>query len=188
MWNIANKLTVLRMIMVPIYVLVFTLVPEPWNRYLAFILFAAASYTDHLDGKLARERNLITNFGKFMDPLADKILVTSALICFVELWVTPAAVIIVIIAREFVVTSLRLIAAPKGIVIAADIFGKMKTVSQMIWVATTIVQMYLEEELLIGIPLLAEMNIVLMWVTLGLTVVSGINYLWKNRAVLSDMK
>ncbi len=70
MWNIANKLTVLRMIMVPIYVLVFTLVPEPWNRYLAFILFAAASYTDHLDGKLARERNLITNFGKFMDPLA----------------------------------------------------------------------------------------------------------------------
>ena len=96
--------------------------------------------------------------------------------------------IIVIIAREFVVTSLRLIAAPKGIVIAADIFGKMKTVSQMIWVATTIVQMYLEEELLIGIPLLAEMNIVLMWVTLGLTVVSGINYLWKNRAVLSDMK
>ncbi len=123
-----------------------------------------------------------------MDPLADKILVTSALICFVELWVTPAAIIIVIIAREFIVTSLRLIAAPKGIVIAADIFGKMKTVCQMIWVAATLLQMYLEEELLMGITGLNELNVVLMWVTLVLTVVSGINYLWKNRAVLQDMK
>ncbi|MCI5528014.1 MAG: CDP-diacylglycerol--glycerol-3-phosphate 3-phosphatidyltransferase [Oscillospiraceae bacterium] len=185
--NLPNKLTCLRMLMVPFFVAAMVLSFS--NHYLwALILFVTASFTDMLDGKIARKRGLITDFGKFMDPLADKILVTSALICFVELWVTPAAVIIVIIAREFVVTSLRLIAAPKGIVIAADIFGKMKTVSQMIWVATTIVQMYLEEELLIGIPLLAEMNIVLMWVTLGLTVVSGINYLWKNRAVLSDMK
>ena len=114
--------------------------------------------------------------------------VTSALICFVDLWITPAAVIIVIIAREFVVTSLRLIAAPKGIVIAADIFGKMKTVLQMIWVAATIFQMYLEEELWIGIPALSVLNTVLMWLTLALTIVSGVNYLWKNRAVLSDMK
>ena len=183
--NLPNKLTCLRMLMVPFFVAAMVLSFS--NHYLwALILFVTASFTDMLDGKIARKRGLITDFGKFMDPLADKILVTSALICFVELWVTPAAVIIVIIAREFVVTSLRLIAAPKGIVIAADIFGKVKTVSQMI--ATTIVQMYLEEELLIGIPLLAEMNIVLMWVTLGLTVVSGINYLWKNRAVLSDMK
>ena len=178
--NLPNKLTCLRMLMVPFFVAAMVLSFS--NHYLwALILFVTASFTDMLDGKIARKRGLITDFGKFMDPLADKILVTSALICFVELWVTPAAVIIVIIAREFVVTSLRLIAAPKGIVIAADIFGKMKTVSQMIWVATTIVQMYLEEELLIGIPLLAEMNIVLMWVTLGLTVVSGINYLWKKR-------
>ena len=93
-----------------------------------------------------------------------------------------------IIAREFVVTSLRLIAAPKGIVIAADIFGKMKTVFQMIWVAATIFQMYLEEELWIGIPALSVLNTVLMWLTLALTIVSGVNYLWKNRAVLSDMK
>ena len=84
MWNIANKLTMLRVLMVPVYVLVFGLVPQPWGRYLAFVIFAAASYTDHLDGKLARERHLITNFGKFMDPLADKLLVISALICFVE--------------------------------------------------------------------------------------------------------
>ena len=168
--NLPNKLTCLRMLMVPFFVAAMVLSFS--NHYLwALILFVTASFTDMLDGKIARKRGLITDFGKFMDPLADKILVTSALICFVELWVTPAAVIIVIIAREFVVTS-----------------WKMKTVSQMIWVATTIVQMYLEEELLIGIPLLAEMNIVLMWVTLGLTVVSGINYLWKNRAILSDMK
>ena len=187
--NLPNKLTILRVILIPFFV-VFMLfdITGAADKWIALVIFCVASLTDMLDGKIARKRGLITDFGKFMDPLADKILVTSALICFVELWVTPAAVIIVIIAREFVVTSLRLIAAPKGIVIAADIFGKMKTVSQMIWVATTIVQMYLEEELLIGIPLLAEMNIVLMWVTLGLTVVSGINYLWKNRAILSDMK
>lgn len=159
------------------------------SHYLwALVLFVTASFTDMLDGKIARKRGLITDFGKFMDPLADKILVTSALILFVQLWVTPAVVIIVIIAREFIVTSLRLIAAPKGIVIAADIFGKMKTVSQMIWVAATILQMYLEEELLIGVSALAGLNLVLMWATLALTVISGCNYLWKNRAVLSDMQ
>lgn len=185
--NLPNKLTCLRMLMVPFFVAAMELSFS--GHYLwALILFAAASFTDLLDGKIARKRGLITDFGKFMDPLADKILVTSALICFVELWVTPAAIIIVIIAREFIVTSLRLIAAPKGIVIAADIFGKMKTVCQMIWVATTLVQMYLEEELLMGITGLNELNVVLMWVTLVLTVVSGINYLWKNRAVLQDMK
>lgn len=123
--NLPNKLTCLRMLMVPFFVAAMVLSFS--NHYLwALILFVTASFTDMLDGKIARKRGLITDFGKFMDPLADKILVTSALICFVELWVTPAAVIIVIIAREFVVTSLRLIAAPKGIVIAADIFGKMK--------------------------------------------------------------
>lgn len=185
--NLPNKLTCLRMLMVPFFVAAMECSFS--NHYLwALILFAAASFTDLLDGKIARKRGLITDFGKFMDPLADKILVTSALVCFVELWVTPAAVIIVIIAREFVVTSLRLIAAPKGIVIAADIFGKMKTVCQMVWVAATILQMYLEEERLIGIPALSGLNLVLMWATLFLTVVSGVNYLWKNRAVLSDLK
>ncbi|MCI5809023.1 MAG: CDP-diacylglycerol--glycerol-3-phosphate 3-phosphatidyltransferase [Oscillospiraceae bacterium] len=185
--NLPNKLTCLRMLMVPFFVAAMVL---PFsNHYLwALILFIAASFTDTLDGKIARKQGLVTDFGKFMDPLADKILVTSALICFVDLWTTPAAVIIVIIAREFVVTSLRLIAAPKGIVIAADIFGKMKTVLQMIWVAATIFQMYLEEELWIGIPALSVLNTVLMWLTLALTIVSGVNYLWKNRAVLSDMK
>ncbi|MGN0626282.1 MAG: CDP-diacylglycerol--glycerol-3-phosphate 3-phosphatidyltransferase [Oscillospiraceae bacterium] len=185
--NLPNKLTCLRMLMVPFFVAAMVL-PFSNHDLWALILFIAASFTDTLDGKIARKRGLVTDFGKFMDPLADKILVTSALICFVDLWTTPAAVIIVIIAREFVVTSLRLIAAPKGIVIAADIFGKMKTVFQMIWVASTIFQMYLEEELLIGIPLLAGTNIVLMWLTLALTIVSGVNYLWKNRAVFSDMK
>jgi len=97
-------------------------------------------------------------------------------------------VIIVRFAREFVVSSLRLTAAPKGIVIAADISVKMKTVLQMIWVAATIFQMYLEEELWIGIPALSVLNTVLMWLTLALTIVSGVNYLWKNRSVLSDMK
>ena len=192
--NLPNKLTMMRVIMVPFFMVFAAMSHMGTLRFnatyalIAGILFAVASFTDFLDGYLARKNHLVTDFGKFMDPLADKILVTSALICFVDLWVTPAAVIIVIIAREFIVTSLRLIAAPKGIVIAADIFGKMKTVSQMIWVATTILQMYLEEELWIGVTALAALNTLLMWATLALTVISGINYLWKNRAMLSDMK
>ena len=176
MWNIANKLTVLRMIMVPIYVLVFTLVPEPWNRYLAFILFAAASYTDHLDGKLARERNLITNFGKFMDPLADKLLVCSALICLIELGQLPAWMVIVIISREFIISGFRLIASDNGVVIAASYWGKFKTTFQMIAVILLIFNLE-------ALRLLAD---ICVWVALALTVISLADYIWKNRGILTE--
>ena len=180
MWNIANKLTVLRMIMVPIYVLVFTLVPEPWNRYLAFILFAAASYTDHLDGKLARERNLVTNFGKFMDPLADKLLVCSALICLVELKQLPAWMVIIIISREFIISGFRLVASDNGVVIAASYWGKFKTTFQMLMVIVLILD--------IQMPFFQILGTVLTYVALILTVVSLIDYIVKNKDVLKDQK
>ena len=180
MWNIANKLTVLRMIMVPIYVLVFTLVPEPWNRYLAFILFAAASYTDHLDGKLARERNLITNFGKFMDPLADKLLVISALICFVENGQLAGWILIIIVAREFIISGFRLVAASSGVVIAAGIWGKLKTVAQMVMVLLMILNFDWG-----WYQVLIQIFVVL---SVLLTIVSLVDYIWNNRKVLTEKK
>ncbi len=180
MWNIANKLTVLRMIMVPIYVLVFTLVPEPWNRYLAFILFAAASYTDHLDGKLARERNLVTNFGKFMDPLADKLLVISALICFVENGQLAGWILIIIVAREFIISGFRLVAASSGIVIAAGIWGKLKTVAQMIMVLLMILNFDWG-----WYQVLIQIFVVL---SVLLTIISLVDYIWNNRKVLTEKK
>ena len=180
MWNIANKLTVLRMIMVPIYVLVFTLVPEPWNRYLAFILFAAASYTDHLDGKLARERNLVTTFGKFMDPLADKLLVISALICFVENGQLAGWILIIIVAREFIISGFRLVAASSGIVIAAGIWGKLKTVAQMIMVLLMILNFDWG-----WYQVLIQIFVVL---SVLLTIISLVDYIWNNRKVLTEKK
>ena len=128
--NLPNKLTVMRMALIPVF-LVFMLVESIPHRYLiAAVIFAAASFTDYLDGHIARRDGLVTNFGKLMDPLADKLLVFSALVCFIELEMSSALIVFIILAREFLVTSVRLIAAEQGTVIAADIWGKMKTVSQ----------------------------------------------------------
>ena len=142
--NTPNKLTVARMIMVP-FLVIFLL--TGWggesNRYISLALFAAASITDWFDGHLARKYNLITNFGKFMDPLADKLLVCSAMICMIELNRLPAWVVIIIIAREFIISGFRLIAAENGVVIAANYWGKFKTVSQMIMIIL-LEEVYLE--------------------------------------------
>ena len=180
MWNIANKLTVLRMIMVPIFVAIFMAVPEPWNRYVAFVIFAAASYTDHLDGKLARERNLITNFGKFMDPLADKLLVVSALICLVEKGQLAGWILIIIVGREFIISGFRLVAASAGVVIAAGIWGKMKTVVQMVMVMMMIINFpWVWYQVLVQIAI---------WLSVILTIVSLVDYIWNNRGVLAEKK
>ena len=129
--NTPNKLTVARMIMVPFFVL---FILTGWggeaNRYICLVIFAAASITDWFDGKLARKYNLVTNFGKFMDPLADKLLVCSALICMIELDRLPAWMVIVVIAREFIISGFRLIASENGVVIAANYWGKFKTASE----------------------------------------------------------
>lgn len=193
--NLPNKLTVLRMGMIPVF-LVFMLVPQIPQRFLwAFLFFAAASFTDYLDGHIARKHHLITDFGKFMDPLADKLLVVSALICFVESGWAYSLVVVLILAREFLVTSVRLIAAGHGTVIAADIWGKMKTVSQMVWVMYALLLQWIEEpgswmEGLLGgsAHVFYIILIVMQCVVLLLTVFSGANYIWKNRELFGDAK
>ena len=187
--NIPNKLTVARMIMVPFFVL-FSL--TGWggaaNRYICLVIFVGASITDWLDGHLARKNNLVTNFGKFMDPLADKLLVSSALIAFIELHRIPAWIVIIIIAREFIISGYRLVAADKGIVIAAGIWGKVKTAVTMVMLCIVIADLGRVGVLM---PYATEIHIVemvLIYISLILTVVSLIDYLLQNKDVLSDVK
>ena len=175
--NTPNKLTVARMIIVPLLV-VFLL--TGWggdtNRYISLALFVVASVTDWFDGYLARKNNLVTNFGKFMDPLADKLLVCSAMICMIELNRLPAWFVIIIIGREFIISGFRLIAAENGIVIAANYWGKFKTASQMIMIILLILHFD-------GIFVTLEQ--LFIWLSLALTIISLITYIWQNKSVLS---
>ena len=181
--NLPNKLTVLRMIMVPIFV-VFMLMPSlggPANKYIALALFCVASLTDFFDGYLARKYNLVTNFGKFMDPLADKLLVCSALICLCSNVMEgrlQAWIVLVIIAREFIISGFRLVASDNGIVIAASYWGKFKTVSHMAMIILLIVN--------IDNPIYQLVTQVVVWVGLALTVISLVDYVWKNKQVLTQ--
>lgn len=177
--NLPNKLTMLRMIMVPFFVAV--LLGRPFGNasdWVALAIFIAASLTDMADGKIARKYNLITDFGKFMDPLADKILTCSGMICLVQLGRIPAWVVCIIVAREFAISGFRLIAAEKGIVIAASMWGKSKTVFQMAMVIL----------MLANIPALHILTQIVMWIATILTIVSLVDYIVKNRKVLSDIK
>ena len=175
--NTPNKLTVARMIIVP-FLVIFLL--TGWggeaNRYISLTLFVVASVTDWFDGYLARKNNLVTNFGKFMDPLADKLLVCSAMICMIDLKRLPAWFVIIIIAREFIISGFRLIAAENGIVIAANYWGKFKTASQMIMIILLILHFD-------GIFVILEQ--IFIWLSLALTIISLITYIWQNRTVLS---
>ena len=175
--NTPNKLTVARMILVP-FLVVFML--TGWggeaNRWICLAIFVAASVTDWFDGHLARQYNLITNFGKFMDPLADKLLVCSAMICMIELDRLPAWVVIIIIGREFIISGFRLIAAENGVVIAANYWGKFKTVSQMIMIILLIVDFG---------GVFAILTEVFIWLSVALTVISLLTYIMQNRKVLS---
>ena len=182
--NLPNKLTILRIVMVPFFVF-FLLADFVPHRYLfALLLFCAASYTDHLDGKIARRDHLITNFGKLMDPLADKILVMSALICLVKLDLASTVCVILIMLREFSVTSIRLLAVEQGRVIAANNWGKAKTVSQMVAIIAILFFQYLGgflPQLLPGFTLTGQ---VLIWIATLLAVLSGIIYFKDNADVL----
>lgn len=182
--NLPNKLTILRIIMVPFFVF-FLLADFVPHRYLfALLLFCAASYTDHLDGKIARRDHLVTNFGKLMDPLADKILVMSALICLVKLDLASTVCVILIMLREFSVTSIRLLAVEQGRVIAANNWGKAKTVSQMVAIIAILFFQYLGgflPQLLPGFTLTGQ---VLIWIATLLAVLSGIIYFKDNADVL----
>ena len=147
-------------------------------RYVAAALFIIASLTDMLDGKIARKYNLVTNFGKFMDPLADKLLVCSGLICMIELRELPAWMVIIIISREFIISGFRLVASDNGVVIAASYWGKFKTTFQMIGVVL----------LIFNIPALSTLTTIIVWIALALTVISLVDYIVKNAGVLTEGK
>ena len=147
-------------------------------RYVAAALFIIASLTDMLDGKIARKYNLVTNFGKFMDPLADKLLVCSALICMIELRELPAWMVIIIISREFIISGFHLVASDNGVVIAASYWGKFKTTFQMIGVVL----------LIFNIPALSTLTTIIVWIALALTVISLVDYIVKNAGVLTEGK
>ena len=177
--NLPNKLTILRVIMIPFYVIFqMSYVGGEWDKYVALALFVIASLTDFLDGRIARKYNLVTNFGKFMDPLADKLLVSAALICFIELGSLPAWYVLIIISREFIISGFRLVASDKGVVIAASYWGKFKTTSQMIMVVLLILN--------INHPVFRMLTQIFVWIAMILTLVSLIDYLMKNKDVLKD--
>ena len=173
--NLPNKLTMLRMLMIPVFIVILM----TGHYYISAIVFILASATDALDGHIARKYNLVTNFGKIMDPLADKLFVISALICMVQLGDVAGWMVIVILAREFTVTGLRTVAAAQGIVIAAGWSGKFKTVLQMIAVPALLLQNWPFE--LIGFPF-AE---IMLWASVIMTIISGAEYIIKNKSVFS---
>ena len=179
--NLPNKLTIFRVILIPFFV-VFMLAPicPGYANYIAVAIFIVASLTDLLDGKIARKYNLVTDFGKFMDPLADKLLVCAAMICLIETGQLAAWSVIVIISREFIISGFRLVAADNGVVIAASYWGKFKTAFQMLMVIVLILNFDNCYFQLLGT--------VLTYIALVLTGVSLIDYLWKNRAVLKEQK
>lgn len=189
--NLPNKLTVIRVIMIVPFVLLMLGGYQEWGwftalfggileyvDYIALAIFIIASLTDLLDGKIARKYNLVTNFGKFMDPLADKLLVCAAMICLVEMGRIPAWVVIIIISREFIISGFRLIASDNGVVIAANYWGKFKTTFQMIMICLMIA----------NIAALWLITDIVMWIALALTVISLVDYIWKNRAVMKETK
>jgi CDP-diacylglycerol--glycerol-3-phosphate 3-phosphatidyltransferase len=168
--NLANKITLSRVFLVPVFLL-FMLVEMPYGNYIAAAIFIIASLTDTLDGYIARSRNLVTDFGKFMDPLADKLIVTAALVALVEKGMVSSALVMIIIAREFAITGFRTLAAAQGIIMAAGPWGKLKTVIQIVAIVAA----------LLNIP---YYNI-FMWIAVIITIISGVDYIYKNRKVIS---
>ncbi len=188
--NLANKLTILRMFLVPVFLLFMAVKGIPYAGIIATIIFILASLTDKLDGYIARSRNQITNFGKFMDPLADKLLVTSALVSLVELQLLPAWAAMVIIAREFAVSGLRTVAASEGLVIAASNWGKAKTVIQMIAIILLLIKANIDGLFNTGF-LNNFFNVVpdfIMILAVLITIVSGVDYFVKNKSVIKTNK
>ena len=198
--NTPNKLTLLRILLVPFFVLFLLLPAVPHHYLLAGLVFEAAALTDHFDGRLARKHGQITDFGKFADPLADKILVTSAFVCFVQLDLVSAVAVIIILFREFLVTSIRLVASGKGKVIAANQWGKAKTISQIVAIFLVVVLQYGNELISLGIlPLTMEearifsqvalvVGQIATWICVLFTLISGAIYLWDNREFVKTAK
>ena len=196
-FNLPNKLTILRVLLIIPFVLLLLGCEKNWEmitgvmgnyaEFLALVIFILASLTDMADGKIARKYQLVTNFGKFMDPLADKLLVCSARIVLVEMGRIPSWIVIVIIGREFIISGFRLIASDNGVVIAASYWGKFKTTFQMIMIGMMIVEDVVFVGTVLHEPFLLLTDIV-MWIALALTIISLVDYLRKNWKVLLDVK
>lgn len=204
--NLPNKLTVLRILIVP-FMVATLLIDFPFHMLISGVLFGIASLTDYFDGKIARERNLITDFGKFADPIADKILVISALVCFLSMGLCNPIIILIVLFREFVVTSIRLSAASNGTVVAANMWGKVKTVTQMVAIIAVFVFQVVLEVLeyfatyrnvalesistYLKIEFLTEVFFyigeVLMWISVVFAVISGLKYVLDNKDCISQM-
>src|SRR6056297_972924 len=177
--NIANKITILRIILIPIFL--FVLLSNITNNLLiALVLFLVASFTDFLDGYLARKLNLVTKLGKFMDPLADKLLVISAMLAFVEIGLLPSWVAFIIVSRELIISVFRAIAASEGVVIAASWWGKLKTNSQIIMIIILLLNNYIPESVVIYLNFLSIAAATIF------TVFSGLDYILKNKQVLTN--
>lgn len=195
--NLANKLTMLRIFLVPLFLIFIAVKNIPYGTFIATFIFIIASLTDQLDGYIARSRNQVTNFGKFMDPLADKLLVTAALISLVELQVIPAWATVVIIAREFAVSGLRTIAASEGKVIAASMWGKVKTVTQIAAIIALLIQVNIGSSKYL-ISLVESSTIikevlnygpkVLLLLAVIMTLISGYDYFKKNINIINSNK
>ena len=178
--NLPNKLTIFRVILIPFFVVLLLFDITAYDKWIALAIFIVASLTDFLDGHIARKYNLVTNFGKFMDPLADKLLVCSAMICMVELSRIPAWVVIIIIAREFIISGFRLVASDNGVVIAASYWGKFKTTFQMVMSVMLILDF--------DGSLYQACTEAVTYVALALTVISLVDYIWKNKGVLKEQR
>ena len=174
--NLPNRLTILRIILIPFFVFFLLTNYFEYSKWVALVIFTVASLTDMADGKIARKKKLVTNFGKFMDPVADKLLVCSALICFVDMGRIPTWIVLIIIAREFIVSGFRLVASEQGVVLAAGIWGKFKTATQMVMIIVLIANLPGESVYVI--------EQILIYASLVLTIFSMIDYLWTNRKLL----
>jgi len=192
--NLPNQLTVARLILTFVFVALLSIDGLPYAGTAALLVFSIAAFTDFLDGYLARKHSLITNFGKLMDPLADKILMCAGFVLLACLNFIPAWIVIVILSREFLVTGLRLLATAEGIVLAADSLGKYKTIFQIVTVIYFLLIIAAREPVfrwlnpVFDLPLFgpALLGLVLIWASLALTLISGLSYVWKNRKLLSD--
>ncbi|MBU5268785.1 CDP-diacylglycerol--glycerol-3-phosphate 3-phosphatidyltransferase [Clostridium cochlearium] len=182
--NLANKLTIIRIFLVPIFLIFIAVKDIPYGKTIATAIFITAALTDKLDGYIARSRNQITRFGKFMDPLADKLLVTAALISLVELQVISTWVAMVIIAREFAVTGLRAVAAAEGIVIAASPLGKAKTVTQIVAIVVALIDLNNINILSIPSNYISTLTTITMAAAVIITIISGIDYFVKNKEAI----
>jgi CDP-diacylglycerol--glycerol-3-phosphate 3-phosphatidyltransferase len=192
--NLANKLTLIRIFLVPVFLVFIAVKDIPYGSFIATFIFILASLTDKLDGYIARSRNQITNFGKFMDPLADKLLVTAALISLVELHVVPSWAAVVIIAREFAISGLRSIAAAQGRVIAASWWGKIKTVIQIIAIILLLLKVNIHDAKLLKIFVIdnhylkeffAIVPTIMLMIAVVVTLLSGYDYFKKNKEAVS---